>query len=211
MRERDIGKKAGKLSRKRVLKHLRERLCMLWKEGNNTQSGIEFSLSDFFEVFMWTYDHHPHLTPPWLQPLCCWDASILCLFSLCVPLISCTLWSRDRSHRGPLFVSRLAGDIWTLFSVAQFPVVFKRDKGEQAPDRPESHSPSCWAPATWHGHNDVEGEEATEVQVSKTEFSPSPKGVVCVNNSPWIRPRPWATRGSSRARLRRSGCETTAA
>lgn len=46
-------------------------------------------------------------------------------------------------------------------SVAQFPVPLKRDKGEQASDRPKVTLHHVQPFAAWHGDNEAEGEEAT--------------------------------------------------
>lgn len=75
----------------------------------------------------------------------------------------------------------------------------------------KSHSPSCCALAAWHGDNEEEGDDATacsaleEGEVSEPELTHSPEGALCLHDS---EPN---TRGSSGARLWRSGWPTTAA
>lgn len=107
---------------------------------------------------------------------------------------------------GPLFVSCHATDIWTPSSAAQFPVLFKGTK-ESRHQASKSHSQSCWTFTTWHEHKEVEGDEAT---APRNGSGPRPKGAVCVQSSLRERPRP-NSRGYSRARLWKSGCETAAA
>lgn len=150
------GEKDGKLvpSRKQVLKCLCDCLCMSSKEDKNTQLGFQPRHNFQFQTSLRFLFGNTTTIPIWHLHDSSHSPVEMPLFYACLAFVALNRLHTFEQRSKPLwppFVSRLATDIWTLFSVAQFPVLFKRDKREPASDCPKSHSPSCWAPAalTW--------------------------------------------------------------
>ena len=71
--------------------------------------------------------HSPHLTPPFNARLA----------FVALNKLHTSTEAEAEAIVGPLFVSRLTTDIWTPLLLPNFQPLFKRDKGEQASDRPK--------------------------------------------------------------------------